>query len=235
MRILSFDIGKQEVYVCLSNGTNILAEQILICDAQDRQFAGSSIMSTVIDVLHKAGWHRQDLQAIVVGTGPGSFTGIRVAVVTARTLCQALNLPLLGINRFECYAFKEQLEEFPVAMILTAGKKQYFCARITNATGNTSWQMDTYPLSEDQLSTQLQDFEHIYIEKSDAIHPYQVLPELTNPAVTQTHLAIKRLQSFSEKAADPTFLLTQFPYQQVKPLYVHSPSVTVKSLSAPVN
>jgi len=46
----------------------------------------------------------QDLDAVAVSKGPGSYTGLRIGVATAKGLCYGLNLPLVGINTLEAMA-----------------------------------------------------------------------------------------------------------------------------------
>jgi tRNA threonylcarbamoyl adenosine modification protein YeaZ len=49
------------------------------------------------------GWH--DLEALAVGTGPGNFTGVRIAVAAARGLALGLGIPAVGVSRLEALAF----------------------------------------------------------------------------------------------------------------------------------
>ncbi len=49
-----------------------------------------------------------ELTFLAVATGPGSFTGTRIGVVTARTLAQQLNIPLFGISSLAAYAYGER-------------------------------------------------------------------------------------------------------------------------------
>ncbi len=52
----------------------------------------------LIDRLFKeTGYKVQDLEAVAVSKGPGSFTGLRIGVSTARALAQALNIPAVGV------------------------------------------------------------------------------------------------------------------------------------------
>jgi len=248
MRILSFNASNPNLHACLWDSDKVIAEQIIICDAvtnlsnkpsldkssldkpspgkasKSREFAASLIIPTVADLLKKTGWQKSNIEAIAVGIGPGSFTGIRVAVVTARTLAQALSLPLLGINEFECYAFREQIMQFPAAILLSAGKSQYYCAHIDNsllsdieATLNNhqiNWDMTTHHLAEQDLQSHLAQFKKV------------LTPPTTDQAVIQATLTNYRL---AQAVESKQCLIEIFPYQLVKPLYIRNASITMSS------
>lgn len=56
------------------------------------------------DMLHEVGGGPEDLGAIVVGTGPGTFTGVRITVATGRALSLALKIPVLGVSTLSALA-----------------------------------------------------------------------------------------------------------------------------------
>ena len=55
-------------------------------------------------VLESVGIRRKDIDALCVGLGPGSFTGVRIAVTTMRTLAQALQIPLFAYGTLDAFA-----------------------------------------------------------------------------------------------------------------------------------
>lgn len=88
--LLAFDTATPQVGVALHDGEEVIAEVL-----SDRAMKhGEQLAPLIARVLEEAGAVRQDLTAIAVGAGPGPFTGLRVGLVTARTLGFALDIPV---------------------------------------------------------------------------------------------------------------------------------------------
>lgn len=88
---------------------------------------------TIFESIHSAltgsGITVNDLDVIGVGTGPGSFTGIRIAVATARMLAQILNVPLVGVKTPLFYAASlENKSGKNIMVAFDAKKKRVFGA-----------------------------------------------------------------------------------------------------------
>ena len=67
---------------------------------------GEQLAPLIERVLRDAGVGRQDLTAMAVGTGPGPFTGLRVGLVTARTLAMVLDIPAYGVCTLDAIALE---------------------------------------------------------------------------------------------------------------------------------
>jgi tRNA threonylcarbamoyladenosine biosynthesis protein TsaB len=63
-----------------------------------------SVLQDVDALLRRGGVRPAQLEGIVVGTGPGSFTGLRMGLATARALCFALDVPLAGVSTLAALA-----------------------------------------------------------------------------------------------------------------------------------
>lgn len=84
----------------------------------------TALMPMAEDALKKAGITYQDLTLVACTTGPGSFTGIRVALAAARAIAFAANIPGAGFTSLEVLAFASQQDK--VLALLTAGKGEHY-------------------------------------------------------------------------------------------------------------
>ncbi len=80
------------------------------------------------DVLTDAGMHKQDLDAIAVSKGPGSYTGLRIGVSAAKGLCFALDIPLLSIATMESLMHQSNEDARFYIPMLDARRMEVYCA-----------------------------------------------------------------------------------------------------------
>lgn len=127
--LLALDSATPLVTVALHDGRQVLAERV----AEVPMRHGEQLAPLIAGVLADAGADRTELTAVAVGAGPGPFTGLRVGLVTARTLGYALGISVHGICTLDILAAQAVAEgvaeEFVVAT--DARRKEVYVAGYT--------------------------------------------------------------------------------------------------------
>lgn len=100
MLTLAFDTATPTVTVALADGVDVLAQ----VETTDARRHGEVLAPSIRAVLAEAGVSPTDLSVVAVGVGPGPFTGLRVGLVTARTLGLALGTPVVGVCSLDILA-----------------------------------------------------------------------------------------------------------------------------------
>jgi tRNA threonylcarbamoyl adenosine modification protein YeaZ len=108
--LLAFDTATPHVTVALHDGEGVVAER----RSEQRMRHGEQLAPLIERVLADAGAVRQDMTAVAVGVGPGPFTGLRVGLVTARTLAFVLEIPAYGVCSLDVVALEAALGASPV-------------------------------------------------------------------------------------------------------------------------
>lgn len=129
MNLLAIDTSTLTAGVCLLSDGRVLAER------RERVTTHSERLMVLVDqVLAAAGRAPRELDAVACGAGPGSFTGLRIGLGTAKGLCFALSRPLILISSLEALAAR--VHEGRVCAVLDAHKSEVYAA-LYEAKGGT--------------------------------------------------------------------------------------------------
>jgi len=125
--LLALDTSSPTVAVAVHDGTTVLAD----LRSEQAMRHGEQLAPLIERALGDAGVDRRDLTGIAVGVGPGPFTGLRVGLVTARTLGLVLGIPVHGVCSLdvlaaEAVATGAVTDEFAVAT--DARRKEVYVA-----------------------------------------------------------------------------------------------------------
>lgn len=100
VRVLGIETSSVRGSVALTEGG-----QTLVVACHERVNAHeASIQPLIEQALADAGWNARQLDRIAVGTGPGSFTGLRVGIALAQGISEGLEIPLLGVGSLQAMA-----------------------------------------------------------------------------------------------------------------------------------
>lgn len=104
--ILLIETATDNCSIGLSQGKDLLA----LHEINSFNKHGRLITTLIQKCLDEAQLSAQDLDAIAVSSGPGSFTSLRIGIATAKGMCYALNKPLLAIDTMQALAQGAVLE-----------------------------------------------------------------------------------------------------------------------------
>ncbi|MEQ6900471.1 tRNA (adenosine(37)-N6)-threonylcarbamoyltransferase complex dimerization subunit type 1 TsaB [Nocardioides sp. YIM 152588] len=125
--LLAFDTASPTVTVAVHDGSDVVAE--LAGESGMRH--GEELAPLIDRALRRAGVVPADLSAIAVGVGPGPFTGLRVGLVTARTLGHVLQVPVHGVCSLDVlaiHAVAAAVVDSPFQVATDARRKEVYLA-----------------------------------------------------------------------------------------------------------
>ena len=102
----------------------------------------ASMLSVRIDELFKnSGFKKNQLSAVIIASGPGSYTGLRIGVATAKGICYALNIPLISVNTLSLMTWQfinqlsseYDLEGVLLCPMLDARRMEVYCMLMDKA------------------------------------------------------------------------------------------------------
>jgi len=98
MKILNIETSSKNCSVAISDGDEILC----ICEEVSENYKQSESLHTFVEwALEGAEISLNDLDAVCLGMGPGSYTGLRIGAASAKGFCYGLKIPLIAVNSLE--------------------------------------------------------------------------------------------------------------------------------------
>jgi tRNA threonylcarbamoyladenosine biosynthesis protein TsaB len=108
-RLLLIETSHRRGWVALAQGERVLG----VRELEESRRHARDLVPFAKELLDAQGWKARDLEGVVVDRGPGSYTGLRVGIMSAKTLAYAVQCPLIAIEAFAAIA-----EQSPDAAII---------------------------------------------------------------------------------------------------------------------
>ncbi|MDW7799095.1 tRNA (adenosine(37)-N6)-threonylcarbamoyltransferase complex dimerization subunit type 1 TsaB [Streptococcus canis] len=113
MKILAFDTSNKTLSLAILENERLLADMTL----NIKKNHSISLMPAIDFLMTSAGLKPKDLERIVVAKGPGSYTGLRVAVATAKMLAYSLGIDLVGVSSLYALA-ASACKQYPDSLVV---------------------------------------------------------------------------------------------------------------------
>ena len=155
MLILSFETSAKAAGVALHDGTKLLAE----CYQNTGLTHSQTLMVMAEDLLSQCGKQVQDLTAVAVANGPGSFTGVRIGVAAAKGFAWGRDIPCVGISTLEAMAVSLGAYDGYVCPVMDARRSQVYNALFAVKAGKLERIAEDRAISLADLGNELKNLE----------------------------------------------------------------------------
>jgi tRNA threonylcarbamoyladenosine biosynthesis protein TsaB len=125
LRLLLIETSGRVGQIALAEGPSLRATRRL----EEARHQARDLAPTVADLLAAAGWKPRDITAVVVSRGPGSYTGLRVGLMSAKAFAYAAGSALLAIDTFTVIASQAPAEATPLDVIADAQQQRVYLQR----------------------------------------------------------------------------------------------------------
>lgn len=131
-RLLILETSSRSGQVALGLGSALSGVRSL----GEARHHGRDLAPAVADLLANQGWKARDLQGVIVSRGPGSYTGLRVGIVSAKALAFATGCALLAIDTFPAIALQAPEEVERLDVISDAQKDRVYVQEFARSPGS---------------------------------------------------------------------------------------------------
>lgn len=210
MNILAIDTSNPVLGVALVNEDHLIGEVI----TNIKKGHSERLMPAIDQLLNDVEMNVEDIDKIVVAQGPGSYTGVRIGLTTAKTLAWALDIPIVGVSSIEALAYQGRLSDKLICPFFDARRGTVYTGLYQWDNGIKSIEEDQNVLMADWLEKLAERDEevvflspdmHVYRDMiQDLLGDHAIIPELPYQIARPSELALAGMN----KGADHVHALT---------------------------
>jgi len=219
LKLLGIDTTSNVATVAIFEDDKCIGEMML-----NHPKTHSQKMMPLIDALMNAlELEIKDLDGIAISAGPGSFTGVRIGMATAKALAHASGLPLYSISALEAMAYNVPAYNGLVCPIMDARRDQVYTAVFELTGQKVERTLEDASLSISELITELKKSSHSVLFLGDGIVRFKetIVNELGDRALfAPDHLRMQKASSVCYAISQKIDETKQTGYSEVVPNYL---------------
>ncbi len=228
MIILGIETSTRTGSVAIVEEEKIIAEYTL----NIKETHTSRLMPAIDHILKDAQLTIHQMDAVAVSLGPGSFTGLRIGVATAKGLCLALRKPLIGIPTLDAFAHNICYTSHLICPLIDARREEVYTAiyryRLPIGRHELEKLTDDMVLPLEELLSQI---DHSTIFVGDVFDGYRSLVEKEmqgKASFAPPHLSLPRAANVAVLGLRKLKSGEESDLREIAPLYVRRPEAEVK-------
>ena len=198
MKILAFDSSAVSASVALVEDGKLLAESFLNVGLTH----SATLMPMTQQLLQASNCKLEDVDALAVSAGPGSFTGLRIAVSCVKCIAAALNKKCVAVSTLEAMACNlPPIGEFTICAVMDARCKQFYNALFKVQNGEITRLCDDRAIMVDKLGEELKNISgDIVLVGDGSLLAFSMLADNNNVKLPPDNLRFQKASSVAAAA-----------------------------------
>ena len=146
MKILHIETSSKNCSVAISDGEELLC----LCEEVSENYKQSESLHTFVEwALEGAEISLKDIEAVSLGKGPGSYTGLRIGAASAKGFCYGLKVPLIAVNSLETMIEPFLGQNYDIIIpLIDARRMEVYCAVFDGNSGKMLTETEAKILDE---------------------------------------------------------------------------------------
>ncbi|PRX21111.1 tRNA threonylcarbamoyladenosine biosynthesis protein TsaB [Orenia metallireducens] len=197
MLTLAIDSSTNAGSVALISEDGLIGEELLNLTNTHSQ----RLMPQLVSLLENSSYEPQDLEGIGVGLGPGSFTGIRIGLTTAKTMAQALQIPMIGVSTLEAIAYNLKYTSAYLCPMIDGRRDRVFTA-LYKGKGEENLEAESQEslIAIDDLLKELADIDEVIYFIGEVATKYKdkIIKEIKQPKFVSSSFNLPKASIIGE-------------------------------------
>lgn len=174
MLILAFETSAKAASVALSDGKKLLAESYQNTGLTHSQ----TLLPMAQELIRSCGYQPEQVDAVAVAAGPGSFTGVRIGVAAAKGFAWGAETPCYGVSTLEAMALQLGAWDGLVVPVMDARRSQVYTATFSVQEGKVERLCEDRAISLEDLGQELKNVKKpIFLVGDGSVLCYNTLKE----------------------------------------------------------
>lgn len=215
MKIVAFDTSTSFLSIACLEDDKVILEYHEEVGMRHNEI----LVSAIKDILEKVSWRLEDIELICVGLGPGSFTGLRIAISTVKGLALVAGCKVIGVPTMDAVVMNYKGEAKRIAPLLDARKEKVYSCIYSLSSGEYKKETDYMLLGIEELLGSLEE-ETLFF--GDAIDKYkEILNAFPKAEYSEEFDWVPRAVNIGKIGFKRSFTGTDDP-ETIDPIYLHA-------------
>jgi tRNA threonylcarbamoyl adenosine modification protein YeaZ len=197
MKVLGIDTSSQNASIAIIDNEKLIAEYTI----NTKKTHSQKLMPMIEEMFKASDMKIDEIDLIGICIGPGSFTGLRIGMATAKAIAHVRNIPIVGVNSLESLAFNMNLSKFTIFPIIDAQRNQVYTSGYTWENNKFKSLGDINVISIDELVENIKNGSDEVIFLGEAVNLYkETFENIKNINIAPSSHNISRASSLCQLA-----------------------------------